>query len=348
MLFVKFDSLFKQLEKEAEILGNPSTNPKISICLIIYNHGKFLKPAFDSIISQEFSHSFEIVVSDDGSSDDSQAIIREYSEKYPHLFKSFLHKENLSKKYSQFTPGKLNFLYGLYQCSGDYVVHIEGDDYFIDNLKLQKQFDFLESRPQYSACFHNAWMKFDSEIDENDRLINPQDQKKEILPEDLLAEKEIWFMATAAVMFRNKLVRDLPEWFCYSKSGDIPLYVILSEKAPIAYMPDIMSVYRRHLAGQSYTYDNIYDAVFIRSRIYMYDSLNTHFNGRYEALIKPILAEYYLMLAQTVQFKSRTFGKTLAILKYLIWSAKPQPHGLRFFLKIILPEWIVRKFSVSP
>jgi hypothetical protein len=232
-----------------------------------------------------------------------------------------LHPVNLSKTYKEFTPGKLNFLHGLYNCSGKYIVHVEGDDYFTNDLKLQKQVEFLEVNPKYSACFHNALMKFEDGSKQKDYLINPPEQKSEIHAEDLLYEREAWFMATAAVMFKSEIKAKLPFWFSKSKSGDIPLYVLLSQIGPIAYLPEVMSVYRRHDNGMSYT-DNRQDAPFVENRIYMYDHLNKETKGRYKHLINPILSEFYIFMAESRDHGDSTLKRIGFVTKAILldWS----------------------------
>ena len=110
-------------------------------------------------------------------------------------------------------------------------------------------------------------------------------------------------MATAAVMMRRKYAHALPEWFLHSKSGDIPLYVILAEQGPIGYLPEVMSVYRKNEGGISMT-DHVYADAFIKNRIFMYASINAHTQYKYNHLIKPILQAYYLMRMDCHENKS--------------------------------------------
>jgi glycosyltransferase involved in cell wall biosynthesis len=337
MLFSKIEPLLKELNGHLVSEKFTVANPKVSICLISYNHGAYLGDSLASIFSQKTNFNFEVVIGDDCSSDNTQEVIREYLKKYPDKMKCFFHPENLSRKYKEFTPGKLNFLHGLYNCSGEFIVHIEGDDYFTDELKLQKQVDFLEANVDCTACFHNALMKFENECS-LDYLINKEDQKTRIYPTDLLVEKETWFMATASVMFRSDLLKELQFWFSKSKSGDIPLYVILSHKGPIGYIGEVMSVYRRDDNGMSYTDDRKH-AAFVENRIFMFEHLNRQTEGKYKSQIKPILSEFYEMLAETVENKSSIMSRFKCILKsfMLSWPAD-NTVVLERFRKIFRPE----------
>lgn len=326
MLFTKNEALFKELNKH-ELTNYEPKKPLVSICLITYNHSRFLKISLESIFSQKTNFEWEVIIGDDSSEDGTQEVIKPYLEKFPEKVKCFFHPQNLSKSYPKFSTGKLNFIHGLYNCSGKYVVHIEGDDYFTNELKLQIQVDYLEANPSYSACFHNALMKFEDSGSQEDYLINPPDQKNVITAEDLLLERERWFMATAAVMFKREIITHLMEWFGNSKSGDIPLYVLLSQLGPIGYIAQEMSVYRRHEAGMSYT-DNRKHAEFVENRIFMYKHLNIQTQKRYNHLIKPIQAEFYELLANSDRYENSTPFRIKFMLKAILHGYKADTKSM--------------------
>lgn len=311
---------FKELDKH--VYGNPTVpqHPKVSVCFITYNHVKYIRIALDSILSQETEFPFELVIGDDCSTDGTSDIVRAYAEKYPNIIRAYIHPENLTQ-YG--LPGKYNFTHAFYQCRGEYVIHIEGDDYYTDNKKFQKQADFLDTNPNLSACFHNALMLFEDGSGREDYNINPPDQKALITVQDLLSEREIWFMATASVMIRKSVIGNrFPDWFFKTKSGDIPLYVILADRAPIGYLPDVMSVYRRNTAGLSYT-DNNFDWDFLRNRIEMYENLNRHTAGKYRKQIRPFLSEYYYMGLKTSALTNSQKQRLLAYLKAWYYGRLP-------------------------
>jgi glycosyltransferase involved in cell wall biosynthesis len=278
--------------------NNTNTKPKVSICFVTYNQENYIRTALDSILEQKVDFDYEIVIGDDCSTDSNAAIIKEYANNYPDKIRAYLHTYNLGPKH---IPSKNNYLHAFFNCNGEYIVHLEGDDYFCDQNKLQKQADFLDQNQTFVACFHNALIKYEDNSGRKDENINPPDQKNIIEIEDFLAEKETWFMATASVMMRRKYVDSLPSWFQETKSGDIPLYTILTKNGSIAYLPEVMSVYRKQLAGVSYT-DIHHDATFIKNRIFMYSSINKHTNYKYSTYIDKIVSEYYLNLADSIQY----------------------------------------------
>lgn len=123
-------------------------SPLVSICCISYNHERFIRKALEGFVNQKTSFPFEIVISDDCSSDGTRAIITEYASKYPEIFRDVSPKENLGVS--------RNFIHVQKEAKGKYVAFCEGDDYWTDAQKLQKQVDFLESHPDYSVTFHRC------------------------------------------------------------------------------------------------------------------------------------------------------------------------------------------------
>ncbi len=122
----------------------------VSVSLLTYNHEDYIKQCLDGIIAQKVNFSYEVIVGDDCSSDGTRQILEEYKDKYPDVFKLVLRKKNL---------GVTKNLYDvLKRCKGKYIAGLEGDDYWIDENKLQMQVDFLESNPQYIGCAHEVMM----------------------------------------------------------------------------------------------------------------------------------------------------------------------------------------------
>jgi len=110
------------------------------------------------------------------------------------------------------------------------------------------------------------------------------------------------------VMMRRKFVNPLPTWFVDCKSGDIPMYVILSENGPIGYLEETMSIYRKNLGGQSFTDSNTSKA-FLQNRIFMYSMLNQFTKYQYVHLIHPILSEYHELLIHCIENKGSILKK---------------------------------------
>lgn len=137
----------------------------LSIRCLVYNHEPFLRQCLDGFVMQKTNFRFEAIVHDDASTDGSAAIIREYAEKYPDIIKPIYETENQYSKHD----GSLGRIMNA-ACKGKYIAVCEGDDYWIDPLKLQKQVDFLETHLDYSMCFHRA--KIENKINKSDVFIH--------------------------------------------------------------------------------------------------------------------------------------------------------------------------------
>lgn len=128
----------------------------LSIFVLTYNHEKFVRKALDSILCQRTKYNYEVIIGDDASTDNTPAILKEYQEKYPNKIKVFFRKKNMGGN------GANNLLDLIKKCSGKYIIALEGDDYWIDRNKIEKQIDFLETNQEYIGIAHKCVV-----VDEN-------------------------------------------------------------------------------------------------------------------------------------------------------------------------------------
>jgi glycosyltransferase involved in cell wall biosynthesis len=168
--------------------------PLVSIFCPTYNHEKYIRQCLDGIIMQKSNFEFEVVIHDDASDDSTQKIIQEYEEKYPHIIRTILQKEN------QFSKDNLHLIKTmLSNAKGKYIAICEGDDYWIDESKLQSQVDFLESNLDYSICFHEVKVLKNNEL--VDDFVVWGEVKDDSSIEDLV---EFNYIHTPTVMYRNE------------------------------------------------------------------------------------------------------------------------------------------------
>ena len=125
--------------------------PLVSICCITYNHAQFIRKCLDGFLMQQTDFPIEILIHDDCSTDGTTEIIREYEAKYPELIFPLYEEEN---QYQHGKAAEIDF-YNYRRARGKYIAYCEGDDYWTDPLKLQKQVNFMEANPEYSVCFHD-------------------------------------------------------------------------------------------------------------------------------------------------------------------------------------------------
>ena len=308
---------------------------KVSVVILTFNQAAFIGKTIESALNQTTNFDYEILVGDDFSTDGARDIILAYQNRYPDKVKAVLHSKNLGQN------GLFNTIETLKLATGQYIAPLDGDDYWTDPTKLQKQVDFMDSHPDYSACFHNALITFEDGSPSVE--VNPPNQKKKIEMEDLIGEDEIWFMATSAVMFKNHVMH-YPEWFLKSTSGDIPRYVILAKHGPIGYIPELMSVYRKNKAGASFK-DHYRDVRFLRNRIMMYKGINEETNHQFDKSLRKNIARYYRMLLDARQLSRSYFRRAGVAANYLFLKSADLNEVKEVARDYILPKWVVSTYS---
>lgn len=230
-----------QTKTENEIIKNwtKTSPPLVSIDCCTYNQDQFISKTIESFLMQETSFPFEIIIHDDASTDNTVSIIQNYVKNFPHIIKPIYQTQNqYSKK-----QGSISARFVWPNAQGKYIALCEGDDYWTDSLKLQKQVDLLEKNPEFSGCFHNALVVFNdnSEPDKSFCSVSKKDQSFDT--KDLILND--WFIPTASIMFNKSKLNSYPEWSKEVFNHDLLLQLFLSINGKIAYIDEIMSVYRK-------------------------------------------------------------------------------------------------------
>ncbi len=214
-------------------------NYLVSICCLAYNHEDFIKETLNGFLMQKTNFPFEIVIHDDASTDKTATIIKEYVEKYPSVFNPLFQTKNQKSIYKSGMNPRFNFP----RAKGKYIAICEGDDYWTDPYKLQKQVDFLEKNPDFNICFTRT------ELLKNNQLQLHKIPEKEngiYTFDDLLLHEN--FIATASVIFRNNFNK-IPDWFSTLPHGDMAVYLIVGRDTKIKCLQDTTAVYRIHESG---------------------------------------------------------------------------------------------------
>lgn len=215
--------------------------PLVSICCLTYNHEPYIKQCLDGFLMQKTNFPFEILIHDDASVDNTQNIIKNYELKHSDIIKPIYQKEN------QYSKGiGVSRVYQFPRAKGKYIAMCEGDDYWIDPYKLQKQVDFLETHPEYVFSFHDSII-LNQRTGEKRMRIGDRQIDNTVDLNSLIIQNNI---PTASIVFRNFLdYAQLPDWIGKISKGDYGLCVLLAEEGPGKYLPEAMSVYRVHEGG---------------------------------------------------------------------------------------------------
>jgi glycosyltransferase involved in cell wall biosynthesis len=205
----------------------------VSVFMITYNHEKFIAQALEGILMQKVNFPYEIVIGEDCSTDSTRNIILGYDKNYPGKFKLLLHNKNIGALANQMRV--------LHACTGKYIALCEGDDFWTDPLKLQKQIDFLETNLDFSICYHRVnYLNIDNEIMVESLNTSEDPQIYSILD---LAKHNI--MHTCSIVFRdNNIIYSCLLKHKKVSAGDYILHMMNARFGKIKYLPDIMAVYR--------------------------------------------------------------------------------------------------------
>lgn len=214
----------------------PREAPLVSILCITYNHEAFLAKALDSFLAQRTSFSYEIVVGDDCSSDSAPRLLAEYADKNPGLIRPL---------WSSFNMGMVaNFRRTLEACRGKYIALCEGDDYWLDCEKLQKQVEFLEANPSYVLSYHDAYTLREGVVEEMPQL--GERFRKDASGIELMEGRQI---STLTVCCRN-VIKSIPSTFDGVPVFDMCFWSMLGEYGAGKFQGEVSpAIYRMHAGG---------------------------------------------------------------------------------------------------
>ncbi|QBQ56504.1 glycosyltransferase [Nitrosococcus wardiae] len=223
------------------------TVPVVSILCITYNHEKFISECLDGFLMQKTTFPVEVLIHDDASTDATADIIREYEGQFPHIIKPIYQTEN------QYSKGvKPNPTFNIPRAKGKYIAICEGDDYWTDPLKLQKQVDFLEANPDFSICFHKVKILKDGQLIDDYITKVPRFESTLL---DLVAGN---YIHTLSCVCKNRGFEVLGSNFRYSPIGDYYFHCMNAQYGKIYYINETMAVYRAHdqsvWSNKSYLY----------------------------------------------------------------------------------------------
>lgn len=213
----------------------------VSIVCNTHNQEDYIAKAIESFLMQKVNFRYEILIHDDASTDNTANIVREYEKKYPDLIKPIYQTEN---QYDMWLGISNRFQYC--RAVGKYIAFCEGDDYWTDPLKLQKQYDYLETHPEIDICVHGA-IAVDSKTEKTRYKIAPS-KKSRIMPMEEVIMGDGVYVVSNSMMFRAQVKENLPE-FCKQFGYQFTMKLRGSIKGGMYYMADIMSAYRLQAKG---------------------------------------------------------------------------------------------------
>lgn len=314
----------------------------VSICCLTYNHEKYIKKALDGFVNQITDFDYEILIHDDCSTDNTVEIIKEYVEMYPKIIKPIYQKEN------QYSKGiKVSNVFQFPRAIGKYIAMCEGDDYWCDNHKLQKQFDALENNPNCSFCTHIV-----QHVDETGKIVNRLQPSssldllvyEDIIPNSLIFKniltKTIISFQTSSYFFKREYIMEYLESLSIKLNcldcGDVPLTWYLFTRGDCYFINSIMSCYRENSIGSwSIKCSKIENSLkHFEKLIDFFNIFNKYTNYRYDSQMKYLTKKYrYKMLEVKKEYKQMINKEYYQIIK-----EKPIKYKIRNYLYAFFPK----------
>ena len=267
---------------------NQLNQPLVSICTTTYNREKYIGEAIESCMMQKTNFPFEMVISDNCSTDKTVEIIESYIQKFPGKIRLLKSDKNYGLM--------LNYIKSIEAGTGKYIADCDGDDYWTDENKLQMQVDFLEANPDFVMCFTNNTL-LNSETGETEKgvlktwdvgdtslLLSYNTLNKEINLNGFHCPAHV-----STIVFRNNVIK-FPDWFKDLYINDEPLFFMLSKFGKAKFIDQEMSVYRMTPVGystQEFTYMRDWTG-----RIDFYKKIDAYFDGKHHKQISDIIKAY--------------------------------------------------------
>ncbi|MDR9410968.1 MAG: glycosyltransferase, partial [Balneolaceae bacterium] len=250
----KFEERFNPNEEFLELDKTVNhKEPLVSVCVPAYQHEQYIAECLESILSQRTNFAYEVLIGEDDSNDRTREICKEYARKHTDKIRLFLRDRNTSQLYDE--TGELLYRFNVRwlrkSARGKYVAFCEGDDYWTNENKLQKQVDFLETHPDYSMSFHNAEVIYTSKVDTHafSSIEEGEYTGLQIYETHLVPTASVVFVADC--MNNKDYIFNANFFF-----GDLVLFLTLAECGKLWYFNEMWSVYRKHEGGMMH---NVFD-----------------------------------------------------------------------------------------
>ncbi len=278
----------------------------VSICCITYNQKEYIRDALEGFLRQKTDFAYEVLIHDDASVDGTAAIIEEYAGRFPDVIKPILQKENQYSKGLTNVSGTFNFP----RAKGKYIAMCEGDDYWTSTDKLQRQVDFLEAHEDCSLVFHSARIEVQGRAFTEHKM-RPYRRSRKVSQKEII-DKTCGY-PTASLMFRTRMVKELPDFYVQAPIADIPLQLMAADRGWAYYMDKPMCVYR--LGGaESWTTlmkQGDYEGKqreYARAMKKMYEGFDRESGGRFHETVDHAIRRLYYL----TQVNRRKFSVILA------------------------------------
>lgn len=263
---------------------------KVSVCIIAYNQAEYIAECLESIVNQSTSFLYEVIVRDDASTDETLNVILDFQKRYPLIIKVLDSSKNIGMN--------SNLLAVLRAAQGEYIALCEGDDYWIDEKKLEKQINNLNENPQVDICCHPVFIQEEGLINYRKKT-GELSKQAQIIPLTELIKRDGGSIATPSIMIRRPIVVELPKWFEQAPVGDYFLQVYGARRGGCLFLSDVMGIYRKNRPNSWSTQMSDFSKkhAFIKQFIRFINLLSKEWKGTYEKEFRMMRAQMFCNLA---------------------------------------------------
>ena len=301
--------------------NDPTHQPMVAVYMICYNCDAYIAQAIEGVLMQQTDFRVILFIGDDASTDSTASICKSYQAQYPDRIELILHEKNVG------AVQNAQSVYKACMASGAaYIAMCEGDDYWTDAHKLQKQVDLLEANPTYAMCFHEAVLLNESTGEEQTYLEYSQVRYN---TRDVIALGT--FIPTASIVFKTEGFQ-FPEWYFRISFGDTMLILIASLYGDICLIRKNMAVYRKHQQGMSVEMESNQIQLALES-VKLLHYFNLHTNFAYDACIQAANTATLLRFKHYVPYQNtmdtRSLPQKISSADYWQRKAKELKAGLK-------------------
>jgi glycosyltransferase involved in cell wall biosynthesis len=299
---------------------------KVTVLVFAYNHVRFIRQALDSVLIQQTDFDFEVLISEDYSTDGTREIVLEYAQ---------AHRDKIRLQLSPFNICDARIVErGFDAARGEYIALIDGDDYWTSPYKLQEQVDFMDTHPRHSLCFHHVEC-----VDAEGKRIPFQlshSSKMSWSLEDILEDCPI---ETSTALLRRSMLPPLPNWYFLCPFGDFPLWVLCMQNGPAGYLDRLLGAYRIHANGFFHGLKEWQQRLYSQ---YTWMHVYRNLAPQHQAQVARRLAHGWAYLAML----QRSSGDRLASRECIRMGLVDFPHDLRIQLLAHVPVLYATMWSI--
>jgi glycosyltransferase involved in cell wall biosynthesis len=252
---------------------------KASVIMMTYNHRPYIEQAIESVLAQQANFAWELIVSDDASTDGTQEIVERYARAHPGRIRTLFSEQNHNDNSILSRAWEL--------AVGDYVALMDGDDYWTSSKKLSIQVEFLDQHPGCAICFHGVYLDFGPD--------RPQEIRRcvgEPTYERLLAFN---FIATVSTLIRKSAIANFPPWYRAMRFGDWPTFLLAASSGSIAYIDLLLAAYRIHAGG---VWSGLNEIRQFEATLGFQEDIRPHLGSRDVRLLDRARSELHVRLAR--------------------------------------------------